>query len=164
MEDLTIDFDDWRLNCRAGVIITHNNKILVHHNLNETYYALIGGRVKLGEDSENTVKREIKEELGKDIELTGYIATIENFFNLRGKKYHEIMFIHKAEFLNEKDRDIQCTLENIEEKKDINYEWIDLKDIDKAQIKPDVIKNVLKQGIFPQHIINNEFLNSVRND
>ena len=120
MEDLTIDFDDWRLNCRAGVIITHNNKILVHHNLNETYYALIGGRVKLGEDSENTVKREIKEELGKDIELTGYIATIENFFNLRGKKYHEIMFIHKAEFLNEKDREIQYTLKNIEGEEDIN--------------------------------------------
>ena len=31
--DLTIDVDSYKLNVRAGVVITHNNKILVHKNL-----------------------------------------------------------------------------------------------------------------------------------
>ena len=56
--DLTIDVEDYKLNVRAAVVITHKGKILVHKNLNSDHYALIGGRVEIGEDSETTVKRE----------------------------------------------------------------------------------------------------------
>lgn len=63
--DLTIDVEDYKLNVRATVIIEHNGKILVHRNVNSNHYALMGGRVKIGEDSETTVKREVMEELGK---------------------------------------------------------------------------------------------------
>ena len=68
--DLTIDVEDYKLNVRATVIIEHNGKILVHRNVNSNHYALMGGRVKIGEDSETTVKREVMEELGKKIEYT----------------------------------------------------------------------------------------------
>ena len=94
--DITIDVEDYKLNIRAGVIIIHNNKVLVHKNINSDHYALLGGRVKIGENSEETVKREVIEETGKEIEITGYISTIENFFEMKGRKYHEIMFVHKA--------------------------------------------------------------------
>ena len=93
--DITIDVDDYKLNVRAAGVMIHNGKILVHKNVNSDHYALIGGRVEIGENSADTVKREIKEELGKDIEITGYISTIENFFEMKGSKYHEIMFVHK---------------------------------------------------------------------
>ena len=89
--DLTIDVEDYKLNVRATVIIEHNGKILVHRNVNSNHYALIGGRVKIGEDSETTVKREVMEELGKKIEVIGYVTTIENFFEMKGSKYHEIL-------------------------------------------------------------------------
>ncbi len=78
--DLTIDVEDYKLNVRATVIIEHNGKILVNRNVNSNHYALMGGRVKIGEDSETTVKREVMEELGKKIEVIGYVTTIENFF------------------------------------------------------------------------------------
>ena len=84
--DLTIDVEDYKLNIRAVVVIIHNNKILVHKNINSDHYALLGGRVKIGEDSETTVKREIKEELNKEIEITGYIGTIDNLCNMCGRK------------------------------------------------------------------------------
>ena len=64
----------------------HNGKILVHRNINSGHYALIGGRVEIGENSADTIKREIKEELGKNIKITGYISTIENFFEMKGSK------------------------------------------------------------------------------
>ena len=102
--DLTINIEDYKLNIRAAVIIIHNNKILVHKNINSDHCTLIGGRVEIGEDSESTVKREVQEELNKEIEITGYVSTIENFFELKGEKFHEILFIHKAEFTNSKDR------------------------------------------------------------
>ena len=156
MEDITIDVKDWRLNCRAAAIIIHNNKVLLHRNVKDTYYALLGGRVKFGENSADTVKREIKEELGKDIEITGYISTIENFFEANNKKYHEIMFIHKAEFIDDDDKKIETTLKNIEgnEDKQIQYEWISLDELDEKNIRPYAIKQVLKNNIFPVHKIN----------
>ena len=63
--DITIDVDNYKLNVRAAGVMIHNGKILVHRNINSDHYALIGGRVEIGENSADTIKREIKEELGK---------------------------------------------------------------------------------------------------
>ena len=154
--DITIDVDDYKLNVRAAGIMNHNGKILVHRNINSDHYALIGGRVEIGESSADTVKREIKEELGKNIEITGYISTIENFFEMKGSKYHEIMFVHKIEFTNEEDKKIEYTMKNIEGKDYLQYEWIDLDSIDEYPLLPIAIKDVLKENKFPIHKINND--------
>lgn len=154
--DLTIDVDDYKLNIRAVVVIIHNNKILVHKNINSDHYALLGGRVKIGEDSETTVKREIKEELNKEIEVTRYIGTIENFFEMKGSKFHEILFIHKAEFVNEEDKKIKYTLKNNEGEDFLQYEWLDLDKIDEYPLLPQVSKTILKENKFPAYKINND--------
>lgn len=154
--DITIDVEEYKLNVRAAGIIIHNNKILTHRNTKSDHYALIGGRVEIGEDSETTLKREIMEEMGKEIEITGYISTIENFFQMDSKKYHEIMFVHKAEFKNEKDQKIEDIIKNIEGKDYLVYEWIPLEKIDEYTIKPKVVKEILKQGNFPIHKINKD--------
>lgn len=154
--DITIDFGGYRLNVRAGVVIMHNNKILLHRNDNSNHYAMIGGRIEIGEDSAHTIKREVQEELGKEIEITGYVATVENFFEMKGTKYHEIMFIYKAEFINDEDKKLEDTLKNIEGKDYLQYEWIDLDKIDEYPLKPKVLKEVLKESKFPVHKINIE--------
>ena len=154
--DITIDVDEYKLNVRAAGLMIHNGKILVHRNVNSDHYALIGGRVEIGENSADTVQREIKEELGKDIEITGYISTIENFFEMEGSKYHEIMFVHKIEFTNEEDKKIEYTMKNIEGKDYLQYEWIDLDKIDEYPLLPKAIKDVLKENKFPVHKINND--------
>ena len=154
--DITIDVENYKLNVRAAGIIIHNNKLLVHRNTKSDHYALIGGRVAIGEDSETTLKREIMEEMGKEIEITGYVTTIENFFEMKNANYHEIMFVHKAEFLNEKDKKIEETLQNIEGKDYLQYEWLDLDKIEEYPLKPQTIKTVLKNGKFPVHKINRD--------
>lgn len=152
--DLTLDIDDYKLNIRAAGIIIHNNKVLVHRNINNDYYALIGGRVMIGENSADTVRREVFEELGKKVEIIGYISTIENFFTKEDKKYHEIMFIHKLEFVNNEDRLIDYTLNNIEGKDHLKYMWLDINKIDEYNITPNAIKDILKDEKFPVHKIN----------
>ena len=112
--DITIDVEDYKLNVRAAGILIHNDKLLVHKDLNKEHYALIGGRVEIGENSEDTIKREILEEMGKEIEITGYVSTIENFFELNSKKFHEIMFVHKSGGV--KSRCIPFVEENISDK------------------------------------------------
>lgn len=157
MEDLTVDLEGGRLNCRAAGIIIHEGKVLFHKNPADVYYALLGGRIKICESSDDTVKREIEEELGKKVEVNGYIATIENFFELKGKKYHELLFVHGAEFENDEDKKIVETLHNVEEnKKDkvIQYEWLPLNELHKYDIRPSVIKDILIKGSYPCHVIN----------
>ena len=154
--DITIDVEDYKLNVRAAGVIIHNNKVLVHKNVNSDHYALVGGRIEIGENSVDTIKREIKEELGKDIEITGYISTIENFFEMKGSKYHEIMFVHKVEFVEEKDKGIEYTLENIEGKDYLKYEWLELDKIEQYPLWPKAIRDVLKENKFPIHKINND--------
>ena len=48
--DITVDIENYRLNVRAAGLIIHNNKLLVHKDVNSDHYALIGGRIKVGED------------------------------------------------------------------------------------------------------------------
>lgn len=154
--DITIDIEDYKLNVRAAGVIIHNNKVLTHRNVNSDHYALVGGRVQLGEDSATTVKREMQEELGKEIETIGYISTIENFFEMKGSKYHEILFVHRVEFKEEKDRKIEYTLKNVEGKDYLQYEWLELDEIDRYPLCPKEIKEILKENKFPVHKINND--------
>ena len=126
--DLAIKMDGYKLNIRSVGIIIHNGKVLLHKRKSADYYALLGGHVRIGESSQDTVKREMQEELGKEIEITGYISTIENFFELKDLKYHEIMFVYKAEFCDEEDKitiyqqtDTSFLLDNIEKEEKAGY-------------------------------------------
>ena len=154
--DLTLDVEDYKLNIRSAGVIIHNNKILTHKNVNKNHYSLPGGRVEIGENSEETIKRELHEELEKNTVITGDIATIENFFEMDNKKYHEIYFVHKVEFVNDEDQIIDYTLHNKEGKEYLQYEWLDLNKIDEYNILPKCIKSILKSKQFPMHIINND--------
>jgi NAD+ diphosphatase len=56
------------------VAIVCNDKILLAHNYNfeENRYSLVAGYVEIGESLEETVKREVKEEVGLDIKNIRY--------------------------------------------------------------------------------------------
>lgn len=155
--DLTLDVEDYKLNIRSAGIIIHNGKILVHRNINNNHYALVGGRVEIGEDSASTLKREIQEEMGKNIEIIGYVSTIENFFEMKGSKYHEIMFVYQVEFAEDEDRKIDYTIKNIEGKHYLQYEWIDIEKIQDYPILPKAIKGILKEDKIPTHKINKDW-------
>lgn len=154
--DLTLDVEDYKLNIRAGGVIIHNNKVLAHRNINKDHYCLPGGRIEIGESSEQTIKREIQEELGKQIEIIGYVATIENFFEMENKKYHEIYFLHRLEFAKDEDKKIDYTMHNVEGKEYLQYEWLDLDKIEQYNILPKCLKEVLESRDFPIHVINND--------
>lgn len=154
--DITIDIENYRLNMRATGLIIHKNKLLVHRDTREKYVTLIGGRVALGENSVDTIKREIEEELGKTTEIIQYIGTIENFFEANERKYHEIILIHQVEFTNDEDKKIEHTLHNKEGKEYLQYEWIDLEKIEEYEIRPRCLKNILIEKKFPVHRIQDE--------
>ena len=154
--DLCLDVGEYKLNIRAAGVIIHNNKVLLHKNVNKDHYAIPGGRIEIGENSEETLRREIREELGKEIEIKDYMATIENFFEMDEKKYHELYFLYKSEFAEEEDKKIDYTIHNVEGKEYLQYEWADLNKIEEYNILPKCLKDILKMRQFPTHKINDE--------
>ena len=154
--DLSVVLNNQKLNIRACAIIIHDNKLLVHNNVNESHVALVGGRVEIGESSEQTIKREIMEEMGKEIEILEYVSTIENFFDADDMPYHEIMFVYRVDFKNEEDKKIVETIRNVEGEDELRYDWIDLDKIDEYPLKPNILKNMIINNKFPIHDINDE--------
>ena len=157
--DLTLDVEEYKLNIRAGGIIIHDNKVLTHRNVNKDHYCLPGGRVEIGESSEKTIKREIQEELGKKVEILGYVSTVENFFEMENKKYHEIYFLYRIEFVDEEDKKINYTMHNSEGKEYLQYEWIDIDEIDEYNLLPKCLKDIVKAKDVPIHKINDDLEN-----
>ena len=51
---------------------------------------LPGGRVEPGEHAEQTVVREMQEEVGVSISVGKMLCMVENFFSYAGRQYHEI--------------------------------------------------------------------------
>ena len=86
--------------------------------------------------------------------MEGYLATVENFFEMENKKYHEIFFIHKMEFENEEDKKIDYTMHNLEGKEYLQYEWLKLNRIEEYNIVPKCLKEILKIQDYPVHVIN----------
>lgn len=154
--DLTVVLDNKKLNIRACALIIHNNKLLVHNNVNESHVALVGGRVKIGESSEDTLKREIKEEMGKEIEILEYVSTIENFFDADDMPYHEIMFVYRVDFKEEEDKKIVDSIKNIEGEDELKYDWIDLDKIEEYPLKPQILKSMIINNKFSIHEINDD--------
>ena len=64
------------------------------------------------------------------------------------------MFVYDAEFRDNKDKLLEETLRNIEGNNYLKYYWIDLKEIENIDIKPKVIKDILKERKYPVHKIN----------
>lgn len=146
--------DEYKLNIRAAGMIIHNNKILLHRNKQDEHYCIVGGRIAIGEDSKTTVEREMEEEIGKKVEVKDFLATIENFFiDSEGIKFHEFMFIYKAEFVDEEDKKIEYTLKNLEGQDYLQYEWIDIDKIDEINLQPKILKEIIKKGEYPTHKI-----------
>ena len=154
--DLSVVLNNQKLNIRACAIIIHDNKLLVHNNVNESHVALVGGRVEIGESSEQTIRREIMEEMGKEIEILEYVSTIENFFEADDMPYHEIMFVYRVDFKNEEDKKIIETIHNVEGEDELRYDWIDLDKINEYPLKPDILKDLLRNNKYLGHGINDE--------
>lgn len=61
----------------------------------------LGGGIEFGEHSRDAMLREIREEIGAEVENLELVGVLENLFVYEGAQGHEIVFVYDAEF---KDR------------------------------------------------------------
>jgi ADP-ribose pyrophosphatase YjhB (NUDIX family) len=84
------DQGDSCFNYRIVGVAVHDDSILLHQGEGEAFWILPGGRAELGEPAEQTLRREMKEEIGVEVEVVRLLWFVENFFKYADKNYHEI--------------------------------------------------------------------------
>ena len=58
----------------------------------------LGGGVEFGEHSRDAVRREIREEVGAEVERLELVGVLENIFTYEGEAGHEVVFVYDGEF------------------------------------------------------------------
>lgn len=127
----------------ARAIIFDDGKLLVffrkkfRDEKEFTYYAIPGGHVEVNEKCEETVIRELKEEMNLDIELLGYLGKL-NVDDIEEHYYHAKIVGGELQFGGEE----------LEKNNNDNYyeiRWLALEDIYNSNIRAlDLVKKAVK--------------------
>ena len=134
-------------------IIEQDKKFLVIRVNDANYYHLPGGHVVIGETSEQTLLREIKEETGIEVTVNNLVVINEQFYSKQDSSHHALIFYYQVK-----------PVRKIETKNSIRMEqgeigmikneltWFTRDELKNIDLRPELIKNL---------IIKNE-LNSLR--
>ena len=79
-----------RFNYRVVGVAIHDGSVLLHRADHDAFWTLPGGRSEHGETAEQTIKREMVEELRTSVEVVRLLWLVENFFEYEGLNYHEV--------------------------------------------------------------------------
>jgi len=119
----------------SGPVIVENNKVLLNKHGDDNFWKFCGGRVEDNETNlKEAAKREVKEEMGVEIEILNndpYFFYVEK--DIDGKQVSIIL----AHFLAKRAGEL------IPGKDIREWRWIDIDDLDKENLAPN-IKPVLK--------------------
>jgi ADP-ribose pyrophosphatase YjhB (NUDIX family) len=89
----------------ALAIIRRGEELLVFEGYDEVkaerFLRPLGGGIEFGELGHDAVRREIREELGVELNEVRHLATIENIFTCNGEDGHEIVMLYEAVFADE---------------------------------------------------------------
>jgi ADP-ribose pyrophosphatase YjhB (NUDIX family) len=142
--NLTLQTPDGIFSYRVGAIIIHDGKILMVKNHDTPFPYTVGGRVKFGESSRETLLREVFEETGVEFEIDRLVFINENFFTTRtdGEICHEI-----ALFYLMKPNPLAGTVGGmfVEEYGEVSFHWLPIDGLDDIRIYPEFFKTDLKQ-------------------
>ena len=145
--------DKYQFTLRVSAIIYNKvlNRILLFKVNNRDFYLLPGGKVERLEHSINSLKREMIEEIGEEYSKINFefYGISEEFVNDKGINNHQLNIVYKGIYQNT-IKDIKF---NGKEGDWINFEWMDINELDNINLYPVQIKNVIKNYNSSFHII-----------
>ncbi|MFZ6875002.1 NUDIX hydrolase [Undibacterium sp. Di27W] len=141
---ISFDIDDYRYNLRAAAIILDADRVLLHQIEGDAFWCVPGGRVDAGEFAAATIVREMQEELSEQVNCEKLLWTVENFFEYRGQKHHELG-LYFLSHLSPDSRLLNTTgpYWGNEGHLQLRFEWFSLHELDKIDIRPSFLAKAL---------------------
>lgn len=138
---ITFEREHHKFNFRVAGIAIHHNRILLHTTEKDDFWNLPGGRVELNESTDQTIKREIKEELDIEVQMSTLLFVNEDFFEYEDKHYHEIGFYYLIDFPDghevlTKDGEFK----GIEDNGRLIFKWFLLDELKDLNVYPEMLK------------------------
>lgn len=87
---LSFDVEGARFNARVGGVCLEDGHVLLQGSDRWTFWVLPGGRWEMGETSEESLRRELREEIDADVNIERLLWFSENLFEFDGRFWHEI--------------------------------------------------------------------------
>ena len=91
-----------KVRCIAICLFQKDGRIFVAEGYDSVkqqyFYRPLGGTIEFGELSEQTIIRELQEEIGAKVINTRYLTTLENIFTYQGEQGHEIILVYSGDF------------------------------------------------------------------
>ena len=153
MKDLSVVVGDAKFNYRVGLLIEKGSEFLVEVNPAFDYVVIPGGRVKTLESSSEALIREIKEEMGIDINEyeVEMISIIENFFEFENEKVHELFLVYRMK-IEEDDMRFKNNMKNMDSVASY-YEWVSKEDIKNIRLLPTVLEDAMNSKGFKRLVL-----------
>ena len=110
----------------------------------DIYYSLLGGKVKMFEDTKLAAKREVLEELGIEISIEDLksVGIYENFFVYKETNIHELLYVYvvnsKTNYKKIDCYDLKCL-----DKENVYFKWIDFEKLKSIDLRPKYVLNQL---------------------
>jgi 8-oxo-dGTP pyrophosphatase MutT (NUDIX family) len=146
-----------RFSFRVAGVCIYEGKLLVHRSSKDTYWTLPGGRLEMGESTEDGLKREMMEEIGENVSLEGLYSIAENFFTYEGEEVHEMGFYYQMKLSDGSPLLKQEEFKGIEGERRLQYKWIPLALLDEITLYPLALADRLKQALVEfEHMVNRE--------
>lgn len=136
---------------RVAAIVLHDDHVLLHQAVEDDFWVLPGGRVELLESAQDSICREMEEELGAKVKVERLVWVLENFFHFQGLDYHELGLYFLTSLPQDSPLfDKQKTHIGIEDCSfpsaiELVFRWFPLAELDRVAIQPTFLQEALKR-------------------
>jgi ADP-ribose pyrophosphatase YjhB (NUDIX family) len=88
----------------AICVFRSGDRILVAEGVDsvkqESFYRPLGGMIEFGERSDETISRELLEEINAEVTDLRYLGVLENLFVYEAQRGHEIVLVYDGKFVD----------------------------------------------------------------
>ncbi|MEX0346232.1 MAG: NUDIX hydrolase [Rhizobiaceae bacterium] len=123
---LTFDQGENRFNFRVAGLAFRDGHMLVHRATHEHFWTFPGGRAEMGEETADTLRREMGEEIQCEIAVGRLLWVVENFFRYEGRDFHELGFYYimklETEFPFVPDEIVHRIVDGVN---DTEFKWVE---------------------------------------
>lgn len=141
--DVVFHTEKAAFNYRVAGVWKKDGHIILHRERGDEIWSLPGGRVEMNEASPLSLQREFKEELDLSVNIERLVWIVENFFEYREKKVHEIGLYYLVS--TEDKQDITNGPFHGMEGERLVFEWVPISQLEDVVLYPEFLKKALKE-------------------